>query len=206
MLIPSGHITKMYLPGSQLRLVCLALMLSLFVLPRTGLRAQDATTNSSPAKAVGLQNNGNGNGNGNGSDNGNNGKAKGKSKPTVAERPQVIGAKSSADSKGKPDHPGNPNSTEAPQVTTYINVFQNARQQYLEAQKELKIKMKDATEEQRTVLREKVKEALEKWKEEQKQFVEEQKERAKAMKQELQSDLGKVVDGAGGGGGGGRDR
>lgn len=170
--------------------------------------SQEAVTNTVPAKSVGLQNNGNSNGNGNGSDNGNNGKAKGKSKPTVAERPQVIGAKSSSasDNKGKPDRPGNPNSAEPPQVTSYVNQFQNARQEYLEAQKELKLKMKDATEEQRAVLREKVKEALEKWKEDHKQFVEEQKERVKAMKQELHPDLGKVLDGAGGDGGNGRGR
>ncbi len=168
--------------------------------------SQETVTNTVPAKSVGLQNNGNGNGNG--SDNGNNGKAKGKSKPTVAERPQVIGSKSTSasDDKGKPDRPGNPNPTEPPEVTTYVNQFQNARQQYLEAQKELKLKMKDATEEQRAVLREKVKEALEKWKEDHKQFVEEQKERVKAMKQELHPDLGKVLDGAGGDGGNGRGR
>jgi hypothetical protein len=168
--------------------------------------SQEAVTNTVPAKPVGLQSNGNGNGNGN--DNGNNGKAKGKSKPTVAERPQVIGSKgnSNAETKGKPDRPGNPNTTEPAEVTTYVNQFQNARQEYLEAQKELKLKMKDATEEQRAVLREKVKEALEKWKEDHKQFVEEQKERVKAMKQELQPDLGKVLDGAGGDGGNGRGR
>jgi len=165
--------------------------------------SQEAVTNTVPAKSVGLQNNGNGNGNSS-----DNGKAKGKSKPTVAERPQVIGAKSSSasDSKEKPDRPGNPNSAEPPEVTTYVNQFQNARQEYLEAQKELKLKMKDATEEQRAVLREKVKEVLEKWKEDHKQFVEEQKERVKAMKQELHPDLGKVLDGAGGDGGNGRGR
>jgi flagellar motility protein MotE (MotC chaperone) len=166
--------------------------------------AQEAGTNAPASKPVQLQANENGNGN----NNGNNGKAKGKSKPTVAERPQVIGAKSSAGNaeKGKPDRPGNPNATDPAEVTSLVTKFQSAREGYLAAQKELNLKKKDATEEQRAVLRDKVKEALDKWKEEHKQFVEEQKERSKEMKQELQSDLGKVVDGAGEGGGKGRDR
>ncbi len=169
--------------------------------------AQQSSTNSSPSKPVQLQANDNGKGNDNGNS-GNNGKAKGKSKPTVAERPQVIGAKSSAaaSGKGKPDRPQNPNATDPVEVTTLVSKFQSAREEFLTAQKELNLKKKDATEEQRAVLRDKVKESLEKWKEERKQFMEEQKERSKEIKQELHPDLGKVIDGAGGGGGNGRDR
>jgi hypothetical protein len=167
-------------------------------------QAQQGATNSAASKTLGLQ----ASDNGKGSDNGNNGKAKGKSKPTVAERPQIIGSKSSSSStgKGKPDRPGNPNVTDPPEVTSQITRFQAARELYLQTEKERKLLMKDATEEQRAALREKLKDALEKWKEEQKQFAEEQKERSKEMKQELHPDLGKVVDGAGGGGGNGRDR
>lgn len=178
--------------------------LGVLCLLATSSPAQETGTNAAPAKPVQLQANDNGNGN----DNGNNGKAKGKSKPTVAERPQVIGAKGSSGNavKGKPDRPGNPNTTDPAEVTSLVTKFQSAREEFLAAQKELNLKKKDATEEQRAVLREKVKEALDKWKEEHKQFVEEQKERSKEMKQELQSDLGKVVDGAGDGGGKGRDR
>ncbi|HEY1169811.1 MAG TPA: hypothetical protein VGH19_00450 [Verrucomicrobiae bacterium] len=166
--------------------------------------AQEASTNAPSLKSVQLQSNGNGNGN----DNGNNGKAKGKSKPTVAERPQVIGAKSSSSSssKGKPERPGNPGNAEPAEVTTLVNKFQTAREEFLAAQKELNLKKSEATEAQRAMIREKSREALEKWKEERKQFAEEAKERAKDIKQELHPDLGKIVDGAGGDGGNGRDR
>ena len=177
-----------------------------FCLLAGSARAQEGTTNAPSSKPVQLQASDNGKGDDNGNS-GNNGKGKGKSKPTVAERPQVIGAKSStAAEKGKPDRPGNPNATDPAEVTSQITKFQSARELYLQAEKERKLLMKDATEEQRTALREKLKDALEKWKEEQKQFAEEQKERSKEMKQELHPDLGKVIDGAGGGGGNGRDR
>ncbi len=177
-----------------------------FALSGASTQAQEATTNATPAKPVQLQANDNGKGNGNNGNNGNNGKAKGKNKPTVAERPQVLGAQGSPAEKGKPERPGNPNPTDPAEVTSQISRFQSARAEFLAAQKELNLQKKDATEEQRAVLREKVKEALEKWKEEHKQFAEEQKERSKEMKLELHPDLGKVVDGAGGGGGNGRDR
>lgn len=184
------------------------LILSLFL---WGFDLAAQTTNG-VVKSVGLSASTNSNGNGNNGDNGNggdnNGKAKGKNKPKVSERPQVIGSKdsTSGSQKGKPDNPGNPNSTDPVEVTTLVNKFQSAREQYITAQKELRLKMKDATEDQRAALREQLKDLLDKWKEEQKQFVQETKDRVKDMKQELQPDLGKVVDGAGGEGNGGRGR
>jgi hypothetical protein len=168
-----------------------------------------AQTTNALGQSVGLQASTNSNGNGNSGGSGdNNGKAKGKNKPKVSERPQVIGAKGtiSDSGKGKPANPGNPNSTDPAEVTTLVNKFQSAREQYIAAQKEVRLKMKDATEDQRAALREQLKDLLDKWKEEQKQFVEETKDRVKDMKQELQPDLGKVVDGAGGEGNGGRGR
>lgn len=171
-----------------------------------------AQTTNSPVRAFELQaasTNSNGNASTNANNSGNNGVAKGKNKPKVSERPQVIGATStSTDSaKGKPANPGNSgNSADPAEVKTLVTKFQSARDQYISAQKELRLKMKDATEEQRGVLRDQLKDLLDKWKDEQKQFVEETKERAKAMKQELQPDLGKVVDGAGNEGSGGRGR
>jgi len=177
-----------------------------FALVLCGFDLSAQTTNVS-SKAIGLQASTNSNGNGNSGDN--NGKAKGKNKPKVSERPQVIGSKGTSldNGKGKPASPGNGNSTDPAEVTTLVNKFQSARDQYIAAQKEVHLKMKDATEDQRAALREQLKDLLDKWKQEQKQFVEETKDRMKEMKQELQPDLGKVVDGAGGeGGNGGRGR
>jgi hypothetical protein len=176
------------------------------------LLASGLTLSAQSTNTVGLQANpGNGNGSTNsnsGGNNGDNGKAKGKSKPKVSERPQVIGPKASttATEKGKPEHPGNPNSTDPAEVTSLVNKFQTARDEYIAAQKEVRLKMKDATEEQRAALREQLKELLEKWKEDHKQFLEETKDRVKDMKNELHPDLGRVIDGADREGGGGRGR
>jgi len=181
----------------------------LFSLLLCGFDLMAQTTNV-VIKPVGLSASTNSNGNGNNGNSGdNNGKAKGKNKPKVSERPQVIGSNSSNsdNGKGKPANPGNGNSADPVEVTTLVNKFQSARDQYIAAQKELHLKMKDATEDQRAALREQRKDLLDKWKEDQKQFVEEMKDRARDIKQELQPDLGKVVDGASGeGGNGGRGR
>lgn len=175
-----------------------------------GASSLSAQTTNSPTRIFELQAaSTNSNGNASTNANNNNGVAKGKNKPKVSERPQVIGANSSGNdsTKGKPANPGNSgNSADPAEVKSLVTKFQSARDQYISVQKELRLKMKDATEEQRSVLRDQLKDLLDKWKEEQKQFVEETKERAKAMKQELQPDLGKVVDGAGNEGSGGRGR
>jgi hypothetical protein len=131
-------------------------------------------------------------------------KAKGKEKPTVAERPQLIGATTTT-TADKPARPTATGTTPA-ETAKLISDFQTARQQYLETQKEISLKLKTGTEEQRMVLREKSKEALDKWREDHRRYVEEQKERARQMKLELQPEIGVVVDSAGEGIGGGRGR
>ena len=188
------------------------LLLMLLSLGFTGASLLAQSTNT-PVRVFELQaasTNSSGNASTNSSgNNGNNGVAKGKNKPKVSERPQIIGdtGSSSDTTKGKPANPGNSgNGADPAEVKNLVSKFQSARDQYISAQKELRLKMKDATEEQRSVLRDQLKDLLDKWKEEQKQFVEETKERAKSMKQELQPDLGKVVDGAGNEGSGGRGR
>lgn len=124
---------------------------------------------------------------------GGNGKAKGKSKPVISERPQVLGL-------------GATNSMAGTTAGQLVNSFQTARADYLKAQKELNLKSTDLTDDQRALAREQAKDALARWQEEHRMYVEEQRERAKTMKQELQADIGRVVDSAGGGGGSGRDR
>ncbi len=130
-------------------------------------------------------------------------KGKGKEKPIIAERSQVVGA-TTATQSGKPSRPET--GTTPSETAKLVSDFQTARQQYLETQKEISLKLKNGTEEQRMVLREKSKEALEKWREDHRRFVEEQKERARQMKLELQPEIGVVVDAAGEGTGGGRGR
>ncbi|HEY1172822.1 MAG TPA: hypothetical protein VGH19_15750 [Verrucomicrobiae bacterium] len=117
-------------------------------------------------------------------------KGKGKSKPKVSERPQVIGAISSTTKPLRPSQAGG--GTETSQL---VAQFQSARNDYLEAQKELKIaKGTELNEEQRAVLREKSKDALNRWREDHRQFTEEQQERLKTIKAELQTDLAQRVD------------
>lgn len=125
-------------------------------------------------------------------------KGKVKSKPVISERPQVLGTTTTI----SPTKPG----TDTSETTQLIGKFQTAREEYLATQKELNLKSQDATDEQRALLREKAKEALAKWQEEHRMYVEEQKERVKQMRQELQPEIGRVLDSAGEGGGPGRGR
>lgn len=133
-------------------------------------------------------------------------KSKGKSKPTIVERPQVIGATDTSSSGSKPERPKATLSGDAAKTAELVEKFQAARNDYLKAEQELGIKSKTVTDEQRALLREKAGEALVKWREQQRAFMEEQQERVKTIKQELQADLGQRVDSTGEGGTGGRGR
>lgn len=133
-------------------------------------------------------------------------KSKGKSKPTISERPQVIGAVDTSSTASKPERPKTAVTGEAAKTAELVEKFQAARNDYLKAEQELGIKSKTATDEQRALLREKAGEALVKWREQQRAFMEEQQERVKTIKQELQADLGQRVDSTGEGGTGGRGR
>jgi hypothetical protein len=131
--------------------------------------------------------------------------AKAAKKPKIATRPMVIGSTLVSDST-KPGRPSGDTSAESQAVSAQINKLQSARQAYLAAQKDLSLRLATSSEEQRALIREEVKDALAKWKEEQTQFIAEQKERMKQIKQELQPDLGRVVDVSGDGTSGGRGR
>ncbi|MEW6305271.1 MAG: hypothetical protein AB1705_17485 [Verrucomicrobiota bacterium] len=128
---------------------------------------------------------------------GDNGKGKAKNKPTISERPTVIPRQTETDSttKGKPDQPGRPSNPQpVPEVKSLVDRFQTAREDYLKQQKELRLLLQDATEEEREVIREQLKELLDRWKEQHREFVQEVKDRAQTMKSELSPDLGRVVD------------
>jgi hypothetical protein len=130
---------------------------------------------------------------------GGNGKGKGKSKPTISERPQVLGTTSTTSGPARPG-------TDISASAQLVGQFQTARGEFLAAQKELSLKAKEASDEQRALLREKVKDALAKWQEEHRMYVEEQKERTKQMRLELQPEISRILDGAGEGSGAGRGR
>lgn len=130
-----------------------------------------------------------------------NGKGKGKNKPSIAERPTVIPRDPAADSsgadkgKGKPEKPARPDNPALPtEVKSLVTSFQNAREMYLNQQKELRRQLKEATDEQREAIRGQMRESLERWKEQHQQFVKDVKDRAKEMKDHLQPDLGRVID------------
>lgn len=129
------------------------------------------------------------------------GKGKGKNKPTIAERPTVIprdladDSSSSDKGKGKPETPGRPDNPALPtEVKSLVTTFQSARETYLNQQKDLQRRLKNASEEEREAIREQIRESLERWKEQHKQFVKDVKERAHEMKEQLQPDLGRLID------------
>jgi hypothetical protein len=162
-------------------------------------RAQSGSTNSVKASqpAVTLSN-GNGNGNGNGS--GNNGNANGKKAPTIANRPLEIPRNNSSDQnsdqKGKPQTPGRPDKTALPtDVNEAVKKYQDERENYLKNSKAAARLQKDATDEERSALRDQMKESLDRLKDQQKALRQEMRDRAKDMKNELSPDLGRVVDG-----------
>lgn len=98
---------------------------------------------------------------------------------------------------GKPDHPPRSDKNTLPgSVQNLIVNFQTAREAYLTRQKELRLQLKTATDEQREAIRQQIADLLEEWKEQHREFIQETKDRAKEMKNELNPDLGRVVDGA----------
>lgn len=149
------------------------------------------------------------------------GNANGLNKPSIGSRPIIISpdagagdSNGSGSSSGSSNGNGNGNSngngngngngnqparsgvTDPPaQVKDLVKQFQAARDAYLQQQKDLQRLSKTATEDERAAIRQQMKDSLDAWKEEQRQLRQEMKERAKELKQELQGDLGRVVDG-----------
>ncbi len=144
-----------------------------------------------PAFVTAADGNGNNNGKGKGNDN---------KTPTIDNRPvieprQPTGTDSNGKGKGKPEKPDRANDKEpTPGVKDLVNQFQTARETYLAEQRQLKLQLKAATEEERDAIRQKIRDSLDRWKSQHQQFVEEVKDRAKEMKSNLSQDFGRVID------------
>jgi hypothetical protein len=188
-------VTKMQLKSASSRGAVPAICLGFLIIG--ALFANGQTVTNTPPKIAPQAADGNGNGNGGGSDNG---KAKGKDKPAIAERPTVIPRAqpeetNSEKGKGKPEKPERPNNPQPPaEVKALVDKFQDAREKYLKTQRDLRLLQRDASEEERTVIREQLKEQLERWKETIREKQKEMKDRIQDMKSEVQPELGKVID------------
>ena len=116
--------------------------------------------------------------------------------PSISDRVQVIGRENpNAGSKKKPEKPVRPNNPPpGADVQDLVKEFKQARETYLQQQKELARRMKEDSKEAREALREQNKELLEQLKEQQKNLRQESRDRAKDLKKELSSDMGRVID------------
>lgn len=132
-------------------------------------------------------------------------------KETIKERTVVVSRDVDVNGKGKekpnkPERPNNP--APGADVQDMIKEFKQARETFLEQQKELNRQAKEDSKEARDALREQQKELLERLKEQQRIIRQETKDRAKTLREELSPDMGRVIDsGAGPGtesGGSGR--
>lgn len=126
-----------------------------------------------------------------------NSQGKGKA-PSIVNRPVVEPRGSdgtgSAD-KGKPATPGRPDKiAPSPAVKELVDKFQDARETYLDQQRQLRIQLKSATEQEREVIRQQMREGLDRWKEQTRQFAEEARESAHKMKDKLGPELDRVID------------
>jgi hypothetical protein len=118
--------------------------------------------------------------------------------PSIANRP-VIEPRNSDGSgstdKGKPAVPGRPDKVApSPAVKELVDKFQDARETYLEGQRQLRIQLRSATEQEREIIRQQMREGLDRWKEQTRQFAEEARESAHKMKDKLGPELDRVID------------
>lgn len=120
-----------------------------------------------------------------------------KSKPSISNRPVVTPREDDPErkEKGKPESPGRPGRIEPPvEVSALVDRFQSARETYLREQRELRIRLKSASEEEREAIRAEIRESLERWKEQHRQFALETKVQAQHLKETLHPDFGRVID------------
>lgn len=123
--------------------------------------------------------------------------------PDVSKRPVIVtpgnpGNNSKPDSTPpRPAQPGKP--ANATEMQKLVNDFQNARATYIQQQQELNRKLSTATEEQRTLIREQIKESLREFRELQKQQARELREQAQEIKRNTPN-LRDVIDHGGGDG------
>jgi len=126
--------------------------------------------------------------------------------PPIANRPVVIAPTAPPERANLPPRPERPTAPGQPppaqEVKDLVRDFQSARQAFLKQQQDLQRQLKTATDEQRSLIREQLKENLQQWLEQQKAQIQELREQAKDIKNNVPA-LRDVID-AGGGEGRGR--
>lgn len=123
--------------------------------------------------------------------------------PAIPSRPTVVAPAPAATPQqplpARPERPPIPNLPPPAQesVKDLVRDFQSARQAFLNQQKELQRQLKTATEEQRALIREQLKENLQQWLEQQKAQIQDLREQARDIKNNVPA-LRDVIDSGGG--------
>ena len=117
--------------------------------------------------------------------------------PSIGNRPVVVAPTpppERATLPPRPERPTNPGQpAPAQEVKDLVRDFQAARRAFQKQQQELQRQLKTATEEQRAIIREQLKENLQQWLEQQKAQIQELREQAKDIKNNVPA-LRDVVD------------
>jgi hypothetical protein len=121
--------------------------------------------------------------------------------PPIANRPVVVAPTripERANLPPRPERPAVPGQPPAAQdVKDLVRDYQSARQAFLKQQQDLQRQLKTATDEQRALIREQLKENLQQWLEQQKAQIQELREQAKDIKNSVPA-LRDVIDSGGG--------
>jgi ABC-type transporter Mla subunit MlaD len=91
----------------------------------------------------------------------------------------------------RPPRPERP--TLPPDVSERLKQFRSAAEAYLKQREELEKQLRGATEQQRQIIRERLKENLQKWREQARQFQDQAKDRSRELKRDLRS-LSKALE------------
>ncbi len=126
-------------------------------------------------------------------------------KPTRPDSPsdQVKTIREQGKKIGRPEKPRptsevtavvRPEALQPAELRNLIERFQTEREQFLTRQKQLALQLREATDEQRTELREQMRDNLDQWREMQLEFRTQLRDRAVELRRELQGQLRDVVN------------
>jgi hypothetical protein len=119
-------------------------------------------------------------------------------RPFIPERPVIVPPvvrPDQATTLVAPERPMPPDRpSPAQDVKDLVKEFQAVRQDFLEGQRELQRMLKDATQEQRAVIREKLRDNLNEWREAQKAHILDLREQAKEIRNNVPA-IRDVIDG-----------
>lgn len=111
----------------------------------------------------------------------------------IAEQGRKIGRPIPARARDEIDGVTRPVAAQPEELRNLIDRFQSSREQYLERQKLLLEQLRKANEDQRVVLRERMRENLDQWRDRQLEFRTQLRERAVELRREVQSQLREVI-------------